>query len=384
MKGHVMIDARPSSWLEALAAFCLSAPADDCRLGDLSELHVRTRAEIRASLDGVPGSAVVARLAADARYIAATVDVMVFARGVDPGLQLYENGVDALVALNLREKAMAMLHFSVRRFALPALLLACSALMLNNAVDGWSAWRQAESLMVSAQREKAETAARGLVSLRGELNRVLSWAAYWFVRQPADQRHYDNVRMLLQQKPAILQLTQLDGQGRERLVMNQYSADVIGSETDRSADAAFVGVRSGGSYVGPVHADKHGDPAVTVGYAPRGTAAGVVIAEISLKPVRDIVAGVAPEGGSAYIVDGEGHRLFAADENSAGPIRSISADVPGTAWKVVVDVPSAVYDVPERNAAIRAVSTAGLALVAAALAFVLALRPAVPARPAAA
>jgi hypothetical protein len=279
---------------------------------------------------------------------------------------------------------MAMLQLAVRRFALPALLLACGALMLNNAVDSWRAWRQAEALMVSAQREKAETAASALALLNGELNRVLGWAAYWFVRQPDDQRLYDNVRMLLQQEPEILQLTQLDGQGRERLVMDRYSADVIGSGTDRSADPAFVGIRNGGRYLGPVHADKHGDLAVTVGFAPRGTAAGAVIAEISLKAARDIVAAATPEGGSAYIVDGEGHRLFAASESSAGPIRSVSATVPGIAWKVVVDMPAAVYDVPERNAAIRAVSTAGLALVAVALALVLALRPVVPVRPAAA
>ncbi len=57
---------------------------------------------------------------------------------------------------------------------------------------------------------------------------------------------------------------------------------------------------------------------------------------------------------------------------------------PGILYKVVVDVPSAAYAVPERNAAIRAAATAGLALVAAALALVLALRPAVPVRPVAA
>ncbi len=378
-----MIDARPSPWLEALAAFCLGAPADDCRLGDLSELHVRTNAEIRGSLDGVPGSAVIARLAADARYVAATVDVMVLVRGVDPGLQLYENGVDALVALNLREKTVAMLHFSVRRFALPALLLACSALMLSNAVDGWNAWRQTEALMASAQRDKAEVAARGYASFRSELERQIGWAVYPFGRRPTEQRRYDYVR-LLQQAPAVMQIVQLDGQGREQLVVNRYSADVIGSETDRSTDPAFIGARKNGSYVGPLHADKHGDPALTVGFVRGGPSGGVIVADISLKPVSDMVAAVRPEGGgSAYVVDGEGRRLFPAAEAAAGPVRSVSADIPGIHWKVVVDVPSAVYDVPERNAAIRAVSTAGLALVAAALAFVLALRPAVPARPAA-
>lgn len=377
----MMIDGRPSRWLEVFAAFCLGAPADDYRLGDLSELYVSTRAEICARLDGTPGGILVARLAADARYIAATVNVMVFARGVDPGLQLYENGVGALVALDLREKTMAMLQVAVRRFALPAVLLACSGLMLNNAIDAWNGWRQTESLMASAQRERAGTAARGFASFNGEFGRQIGWIAFLFAREPGEQLRYDLVR-LLQQAPAILQLTQLDGQGREQLVVNRYWVDVVGSETDRSADAAFVGVRKDGRYVGPVHADKHGDPAMTIGRALRGAAAGVIIAEISLKTVWDMVDAVRPEGGSAYIVDGEGRRLLPAAESAAGPVRSVSADVPGIPWKVVVDVPAAAYDVPERNAAIRAVSTAGLALVAAALALVLALRPALPARPA--
>lgn len=379
-----MIEARPSPWLESLATFCLGAPADDCRLGDLSELHVRTEVEIRSRLDGMPGGATVARLAADARYIATTVNVMVFSCIVDPGVQRYEQGVGALVALDLREKTMGMLQFAVRRFALPAFLLACSALMLNDAVNTWNAWRQTEALMVSAQREKAETLARSLASHNNELARQIGWVTYPFGGLPPEQRRYDYVR-LLQMAPAVMQLTELDGQGREQLVVNRYSADVIGSETDRSADAAFIGARKDGRYVGPVHADKRGDPAMTVAGAHSRSPAGVTVVEISLKPMWDMVAAVRPEGGgSAYVVDGEGRRVSPAAESAAGPVRSVSADVPGIRWKVVVDVPSAVYDVPERNAAIRAVSTAGLALVAAALALVLALRPAVPARPVAA
>lgn len=375
-----MAHTRPSPWLEALATVCLGASDDDCRLGDLSELHVRTRAEVCARLDGVPGAILAARLMADARYLVAVVEVMTFARAVDPSLQLYENGVVALTALNLREKTMAMVQFAVRRFALPAVLLACGALMLNGAFDTWNAWRQTEGLMASAQREKAETVARGFASFTGELKRQLGWFAFRFAREPAEQPRYEYVR-LMQQEPAILQLTQLDGQGREQLVVNRYSVDVIGSETDRSTEAPFVGARNDGHYVGPVHADRHGDPAMTVGLAQRGAAAGVIVAEISLKPLQDMIAAVRTEGGSAYIVNGEGRRLFAAAESGVGPVRSASAEVPGTHWKVVVDVPAAVYDVPERNAAIRAAATAGLALVAAALALVLALRPAVPMRP---
>jgi len=374
-----MNDTRPSRRLEAFAAFCLGAPADDFRLGDLSELHVRTETLVRSRLDGVPGGAVVARLAADARYIAALADVLAFARGVDPGVQLYENGVGALAALEVREKTVAIFQFAVRRFALPALLLACSAMMLNNAIDVWNGWRHTASLMAGAQRDKAETAARGLTFLNSEFERVVGWAAYWIVRQPVDERRNDYVRLLLQQEPALLQIIELDRQGRERLVMNRYSKDVIGSDADRSADEAFVAIRKDGRYL-KIHADQNGEPVFTVGLAPRGAAAGVIVAEISLKPARDIISAVAPEGGSAYLVDREGRLLFANAKSADAPVRSVSADVPGSRWKVVVDVPSAVYDTPERNAAIRAFATAGLALVAAALALMLALRPTVPAR----
>jgi hypothetical protein len=359
------IDARPSRRLEALAAFCLGAPADDYRLGDLSELHVRTEAAIRDRLEGVPGGALVARVTADARYLAATVNVMVFA------------------ALDVREKIMILLQSAVHRFALPAVLLACSALMLNDAVHVWNGWQQTEALMTSAQREKAETAARGISSFKSELARQIGWIDYPFSHWSVEQRRRDYARLLMQ-APAVMQIGLLDWQGREQLVVNRYMLDVIGSEVDRSADAAFIAARKDGHYVGPVHADKHGAPAVTAAFVHSGTPAGVTVVEVGLKPVLDIVAAVKTEHGSAYVLDDEGRRLSPAAESFTGPVRSVSADVPGTRWKVVVDVPSAAYAVPERNAAIRAVSTAGLALVAAALAFMLVLRPAVPARQAAA
>jgi hypothetical protein len=164
--------------------------------------------------------AIVARLAADARYVATTVDVMVFARGVDPGQQLYENGVGAFVAFDLKEKTMATLQFAVRRFALPVFLLACSALMLNDAIDV-NSWRQTEALMVSAQREKAETAARSIASYNSELERQIGWVTYPFGSLPPEQRRYDYVR-LLQLAPAVLHLTELDRQGRVQLVVNRY------------------------------------------------------------------------------------------------------------------------------------------------------------------
>ncbi|HTR86979.1 MAG TPA: hypothetical protein VMI56_21035 [Reyranella sp.] len=346
--------------LEAIAAFCLRAPLDDHRLGDLAELRARTEIALGHSLPRR-----LARLAADLRYIAATVDVMVFA------------------ALDLRETIMILLHAAVRRFALPALLLACSALMLSDALGVWDGWKQTEQLMANAQRDRAEAAARALVAYKGELERQIGWITFPFGGQPPEKRRYDYAR-LLQMTPAVLQLAELDAEGREQLAVNRYTVDVVASGIDRSADAAFVAARKDGHYVGPVHAGKNGALVMTLAFTHPRSPAGVTVLDLSVRPALDLVAAVKPEGGAVYIDDGEGRRLSPVTKGVAGPVRSVSVDVSGTRWKVVVDVPSAVYDLPERNAAIRALATAGLALVAAALAFLLALKPFVPARPAAA
>ncbi len=189
--------------------------------------------------------------------------------------------------------------------------------------------------MMSVQREKAETAARDLASFKGELERQLGWIfSRPYTRAPtAEQRHYDFVH-LLQQAPAVMQVTRLDAQGREQLVVNRYSVDVIDSGTDRSADAAFIGARKDGRYVGPVHAEKQGDPAVTLAvFALRGSSAAVIVVEVRLTPVWDMLAAVSPADGSAYIVDGDGHRLSPAAEGAAesvpGSVRSVAVDVPG-------------------------------------------------------
>jgi hypothetical protein len=151
----------PPQWLERLAASCLGADVDDSRLGDLSENYVRTQQRLSATLGSTPSHFVSGVL-----YLASTANVMLFTRAVDPGQQLVENGAAALVAFDLRERTMAMLHVAIRRLALPAVLLLVSALLINGAIDTWRSWRQTEALLASMQREKAEVA----------VQRIDSWA----------------------------------------------------------------------------------------------------------------------------------------------------------------------------------------------------------------
>jgi hypothetical protein len=405
-------------WLEHFAAFCLGAEGDDSRLGDLSEQYVRTRQRLSTDLGTAPWAMAISRLVSDVRYLAATANVMLFARAVDPGTRLVEDGAAALIALDLRERIMAILHVAVRKLVLPALLLLCSALLINSAAEVWNAWRQSEALMASVQREKAEVAAQRIDSFLSEVERQIGWVAYaQFAKLPIEQRRYDYVR-LLRQVPAITILAQLDGQGHEQLNVSRLSMDVVGSDADRSAEPAFVGVKAKRIYIGPLYFRKASEPYLTMAID-NGGRSGVTVAEINLKQVWDVVNAIkAGETGYAYIVDGKG-RLVAyhdvkfllrqsdlstlpqvAASNAASPsgepvegqsfdpaaaatsVLSVSAAIPRTDWKVLVDVPAAETRAALWGAIIRAAGLLVLGLVTAFLAIRFAIRPVAPAQPA--
>ena len=407
-------DWTPPQWLERLAASCLGADVDDSRLGDLSENYVRTRQRLSATLGPTPSHFV-----SSVQYLAAVANVMLFARAVDPGQQLVENGAAALVAFDLWERAMGMLH-TIRRLALPAVLLLISGLMINGAIDVWRSWQQTKALMASVQREKAEVAVLRLDSFVGEIERQIGWVAYaQFASLPADQRRYDYVR-LLRQVPAITILSQLDRQGHEQLNVSRLAMDVVGSDTDRSAEPAFTQAKANRNYYGPVSFRKGSEPYMTMSFAHVGRG-DVTIAEVNLKLVWDVVRSLkVGDTGYAYIVDSTGRVIAHPDialvlrgtDGSAPPqvaaalagppsgelvdgqsfgasgprqaVRSIHAVVPKLGWRVFVDLPTAETSASFWGAVIRGASLLGLGLVAAVLAILLAVRPVTISRPAAA
>jgi hypothetical protein len=399
-------DWTPPRWLERLTASCLGTNLNDSRLGDLSESYVRTHRRLTANL----GPAL-SHLASGVQYLASAANVMLFARAVDPGQQLVENGAAALVALDLREKTMTLMHVAIRRLALPALLLICSGLLITSAIDTWRSWRQTEALMASVQREKAENAAQKIESFVRELERQIGWVAYaQFGSLPVEQRRFDYVR-LHRQVPAITELSQLDRDGREQLRVSRLSMDVVDSAKDRSAEPAFIEANANKVYFGPVTFRKGSEPYLTMA-VPNGGRGGVTLAEINLKLVWDIISKLTVgENGYAYIVDGKGRLISHPDislvlrgTNSsalpqvaaalAGPpsadlvdgqsvgtsgsrksVRSAHAGIPALGWRVFVDLPTAETDAAFWSAVIRGISLLGLGLAAAMLGILLALRP---------
>jgi hypothetical protein len=313
---------------------------------------------------------------------------------------------------------MAMLHVAIRRLALPAGLLLISALLINAAIDTWRSWQQTETLMASMQREKAALAVQRIDSFVGEIERQIGWVTYGRSIVPSttptpDQQRFDVIR-LLRQTPAITVLTQIDRDGREQLVVNRLSMDVVGSNIDRSTEPAVAGAKEKGVYFGPVTFRKASEPYMTLAIAHPGRN-GVTAAEINLKLVWDVISGVKiGETGYGYIVDDKGRLIahpdlklvlrgtsFAALPQVAaalaGPpsgelvdgtnrlsesVRSVHAVIPKLDWRVFVDLPVAETKAAFWNAVIRGVSLLGLGLVAAVLAILLVVRPVTISRPA--
>jgi hypothetical protein len=342
---------------------------------------------------------------------------MLFARAVDPGQQLVENGAAALVAFDLREKTMTMLHVTFRRLALPMLLLICSALLINSAIDTWRSWQQTRALMASVQREQANNVAMRIEAFVREIERQIGWVAYAkFDTLTSDQRHFEYAR-LLRQVPAITELTQLDRTGREQLHVSRFSPDVVGSNLDRSADPAFVKAKADRIYYGPVYFRKGNEPYLTMAVS-HGGYGGVTVADINLKLLFDVISQLkVGETGYSYIVDGTGRLILHPDiklvlrgtdmsrlaqveaalkpqagnagsvdaRNRAGePVLSAHSAIPTLHWYVFVDSPTAETDPAFWSAVIRGSSLFGLGLVAAVLGILLVLRPITISRAAAA
>ena len=408
--------------LERLAGVCLRAKAGDSRLGDLSEQYVRNHERTRSHLGDAPWAMAASHIVADLHYSFAAFNVVLFARAVEPGLRLAENGTASLIALDLRERTMSMLRFAAHRLVLPAVLLVCSALLINSAADVWRNWRQSQALMASLQREKAEAAAQRVESFVREVERQIGWVTgpNW-TKMTVDQRRFDYVR-LLRQVPAITALTQLDGKGHEQLVVSRLAMDVVGSDVDRSAEPAFTkameGFVSGHAYWAPVYYRKASEPYTTVAI-PHGRQSGVTVAEVNLKPVWDAINAVKlGDSGYGYIVDGTG-RLIAyhdiplvlrganlsalpqvaaalAIPPSAEPIEgksfdngvavtSVNAAIQALGWRVFVDLPTSETQGALWGTLLRAGALLVLGLMAAFLAIRTAVRPfARPAQPASA
>ena len=395
--------------LERLAALCLQAEPKDTRLGDLSELYVRTHEHATRRL----GTALGARLAADLHYVGASANVIMFARVIEPALRLAAPGAMAFVVTDLWERAMTTVQMSVRKLVLPALLLVGSAFLIHGALNVWYTWRQTEALMIDVQRQKADALAAQIEQFIVATQSQISWST---AGVPAEQQRIEWLR-LQRSAPAITELTHIGADGKETLFVSRLAMDKVGRGTDFANDVRFTEAMRRQSYVGPMYLRKPAEPYVSIAVARPGTE--VTLAEVSVKKVWDMVAAIkVGETGYAYIVDGKGRLIAGRDpalassqqdlsslpqvraalaapaterqregqtfdsSMSGASVLSANAPVPVLGWQVFVERPVAEIFGPLWSAALRGIVLLVLGLVAVLLAGAAARRRMTVPRPA--
>jgi adenylate cyclase len=184
-------------------------------------------------------------------------------------------------------------------------------LMLGSATEAWFAFRDNRLDLDEILQVEARSAADRIQAFTDGIRDQLGWVVQFpWTAGEDDRRRVDGLR-LLQQVPAIVSLSLVDPTGTERVFVSRVSMNRTGRGADLSADPAVVGARANRVWYGPVHYQRDSEPYMRIAVAGNRAATGIVVADINLKLIWDIIAGIKiGDTGHALVVDDAG-RLIA-------------------------------------------------------------------------
>jgi len=297
-----------------------------------------------------------------------------------------------------------------QKYFLVLFLAVVIPLATNGVSEAWFGYRDQRATLDQLLGVEARSAGARIQGFLDDITNQLGWLVQLpWAEEPDERRRIDALR-LLRQVPAIVNLTLLDGAGRERLYVSRIGLNRTETRTDRSADEAVTGARANRLWYGEVRYYRDSEPYMTIAMAGNRPSVGIVVAEVNLKLIWDVISSIKiGETGHAFVLDRPG-RLVAhpdislvlrgADEATLAPFRELreaigragadvatgwdaegiavaaaAAPVAGPDWTVVVEQPLSEAFGPIYAALWR---TVGLLLAGAAfaglLAYVLASR----------
>lgn len=176
-------------------------------------------------------------------------------------------------------------------------------LAVNGAMETWISYRATRTTLTDAMSEKAEVTAKRIEQSVSELERQISWVT----RASADtlEKRRADYTQLLNQVPAVNQLSFLSGSGREQLRLSRLTISE-NNNTDFSRDMRFTETVARGATFAPAYF-REGRPYMSIAVSHSGFNAGVTIAEIDLRFLSDFL-GDAQVGkvAFAYVTDPKG------------------------------------------------------------------------------
>ncbi|WP_315780717.1 MULTISPECIES: adenylate/guanylate cyclase domain-containing protein [unclassified Bradyrhizobium] len=187
-------------------------------------------------------------------------------------------------------------------------------LAVNGATETWISYQSTKASLTAAMAEKADVSARRIDQAVSDLQRQISWVTRASANT-LELRRADYVQ-LLSQAPAVRQLYQLDGQGREQLRVSRTSIS-FSSGNDLSRDLRFTDTVTHGSHFSAV-TFKGAQPTMSISVAHSGFNAGVTVADIDLDFLDDFMTEAqVGKVGIAYVVDPKGQVLASSAKGPA-------------------------------------------------------------------
>jgi class 3 adenylate cyclase/HAMP domain-containing protein len=278
-------------------------------------------------------------------------------------------------------------------------------LAVNGSIETYISYRATKTTLTDAMSEKAEATAKRIDQSISELERQISWVTRASAKP--EERRNDYVQLLNQVSP-VVQVSQLNGQGRE-LSRVSRTRIVDNSGADFSRDMRFTETVARGTSFAPAYFASSG-PFMSISVAHSGFNQGVTVADIDLRFLCDFL-GDSQVGKVtyAYVVDPRGQVLATS---SRGPdiakelgklpqvaamltpgrrpltsgsdpdghsVLTAASVVPKLGWTVFFEQPTSQALAPIRDQMVRVALLIGLGLLVAILAgTVLARRMLVP------
>lgn len=191
-----------------------------------------------------------------------------------------------------------------RKYLYAIVALAFAALAINTGFDVWFSYREQKQLLAATQREQAASAAIQIGQFIGQIENQIRWLARLPPELSTNEDERLNAIRLLRLSPPIAEIAEIDAQGREQVRVSRRVADRVGSNADLSASPAFRGANDSRAYYGPVYFFGDTEPFMTLATRGTGRAPDVIVAEVNLRFIWDLVAGIrVGNTGKAYVVD---------------------------------------------------------------------------------
>jgi signal transduction histidine kinase len=188
--------------------------------------------------------------------------------------------------------------------------------MANASFEIWFFYREHQASLIRIQREQADAAAAKIAQFVAGIEAQLGWTTQLpWSQSTMEQRQVDAWR-LLRQVPAITELSQLTPSGLEQIRVSRIAPDVLGSNTNYSAQPKFLEAMSRRRYYGPIYFHDESEPYMTLAISGTRADSGVSVAEVNLKFIWEVVSQIeVGKYGQAYVVDEVGRLIAHPDIN---------------------------------------------------------------------